>query len=186
MENDTASDLPTVGSGNVVAEECDNGNEGNDKYKVVISSRGDKMCGSGGKRKGKKGKKKRANRRGVGPQQQQKKKNNMGQLKAEANLASVSLAMSKSENNLFDKSFKLAEEGTSNGLFCGYEGVVTSMRDLQFVKADSQSPTRVMNDFSRTQVLNTIAMSREKMVVGEEDRQVIVRGGQKGVEGCCE
>lgn len=74
------------------------------------------------------------------------------------------LAQSKSENDLFEKSSKLSVDGSSR-LFPGYDAVVTSMRDLKFEDVGGDhSSTRAMNDFSRTQVLNTIAISREVVV----------------------
>lgn len=76
------------------------------------------------------------------------------------------LAMSKSENNLYEKSSKfLLGDGSANRLFAGYEGVVTSMRDLQFeAEIDAKTATMAMNDLSKTQVLNMIAASREEVV----------------------
>lgn len=77
------------------------------------------------------------------------------------------LSQSKSENDLFEKSSKLTVDGGSSRLFPGYEGVVTSMRNLQFgtVVGDQSA----MNDFSKTQILNTIALSREEVVLDEEE-----------------
>lgn len=51
-------------------------------------------------------------------------------------------------------------------MFAGYEGVVTSMRNLQFESVVDQS---AMNDFSKTQILNTIALSREEVIVDVEE-----------------
>lgn len=83
-------------------------------------------------------------------------------------LCAAPLAISKSENNLFEKS---CTEGGYK-LFAGYEGVMTSMRDLQFETSPAHDPTRTMNDLSRTQVLNTLAVSRETMpIVRSEEKK---------------
>lgn len=153
---------------------------------------------SAGKRRGKKEnkKKRRASRRGA--MQQQKKKNSGSKAAPMVVVSSGGggglLAQSKSENNLFEKSNKLSVDVSSNRLFSGYEGVVTSMRDLQFESAVGENcPTKAMNDFSRTQVLNTISVSREMMLVHEsenerDDKMKIGGGGclENDIEESCE
>lgn len=151
------------------------------KEQCEVAERAPISCGSGkgqdGRRRSNKKNNKRKNKRAANRKGVQKKNGvGVGQLKVEAvKMNPGGLALSKSENNIFEKSSKLSVEGGSRFL-SGYEGVVTSMRDLQLDSGDEQSPTRTMNDFSRTQVLNMIAVSRE--VVGCEG------GGQ--FEGSCE
>lgn len=86
------------------------------------------------------------------------------------------ISMSKSENNLFEK---FSTDGGGGGqklkLLPGFDGVVTSMRDLQFEMSPSNDRevmvTTTMNDFSRTQVLNTLAVSKEIMCRSEDKRE---------------
>lgn len=113
----------------------------------------------GGVKRNKRNKqKKRANRKA--PLKKLEENSPGGRLGA----ASGVLALSKSENNLFERGMKFLGEGAvvagGGSTLSGYDGVVSSMRDLQFDSV-GQGPGRAMNDLSKTQVLNTIAVSTE-------------------------
>lgn len=107
------------------------------------------------------------NKRGSVAGPSRKKSNQLGLGVESSRAGPGGLAMSKSENNLFEK---------CNGgqrLFCGYDGVVTSMRDLQFETEGTESSARAMNDLSRNQVLNTIQMSQDEVGDQEENKQLV-------------
>lgn len=98
------------------------------------------------------------------------------------------ISISKSENNLFEKSSKFSTDASGGGqklkLFPGFDGVVTSMRDLQFEMSTSNDGdpivTGTMNDFSRNQVLNTLAVSKEIVCRSEDERGGGVGYGDEG------
>lgn len=136
---------------------------GGERHKVANSSGSRRQEGKRRSKKNVKNKKaSAASRKGA-----QKR---AGQLNVDASMGTGGLALSKSENNIFEKSSKLSMDcgtGAGNRLFSAYEGLVTSMRDLQLESGCEQSPNQTMNDFSRTQVLNMIAVSREVVGLSE-------------------
>lgn len=81
------------------------------------------------------------------------------------------LALSKSENNLYEKGMRLVCE--DGGVVTAYDGVVCSMRDLQFDASMGQNSTKAMNDLSRNQVLNTIAVSTEAIGCSNASQQLL-------------